>query len=673
MKTIIHEIGVIDKFDRKHHACFKEGLNVVTGKSSTGKSALIEIFDYCFGSKEFTVPKGVITDNTSVYYVYLQVNEQNMVIARQPENNNKAFFRREDVYNSDLIQSEYFNSSYFMPLDNYKKHLRSFFLDIDDVDESLSAKSYRIFNRKAATPSIRSFTSFMLQHQNLVANKHALFYRFDEKEKRDQVIEHIKIFLGIVDQEYFLLSQEYERLNAEISKLKRETDAKKRVAEDQKKHVEPVLLQLYAMMGFEEYPFSAQQIIRNPQDAKTRLDKIIVSEKINHSSDAVTQRYNQLKKNLALKTSELRKYQRQASSIKKNIEEDMRFVENSKSLQTPDKVQIAATVCPFCHSEQNNLNNSAEQLQQAIVKISGNLAHAIPIKAMFESALVKVGRKIEQYSREVESISNQINDIEKSEKQLSEQKSLYENILMTKARLFMLLDTLNLADDFELDKLLKDLEAQVKTISANINRYDIRNGLENASEKVTEYMVEIGKHFEFEDSYKPINLHFSFETFDLYHQGKDEKIYLRSMGSGANWLYSHVTLFLALHKYFSELGDKCSIPSILFLDQPTQVYFPNFKRDISDSFKSQKYEEEKLRTKDERPVDEDIKAVENLFSQLSIYCNSIKETKGFTPQIIVTDHADDLTLTNGVSFESLVNGNRWRTRGFIDPVRMDGL
>ncbi|VTR62287.1 Uncharacterised protein [Actinobacillus pleuropneumoniae] len=58
--------------------------------------------------------------------------------------------------------------------------------------------------------------SFILQHQNLIANKHALFYRFDEKEKREQVIEHTKIFLGFVDQTYFLLFQQKEKLESEI-------------------------------------------------------------------------------------------------------------------------------------------------------------------------------------------------------------------------------------------------------------------------------------------------------------------------------------------------------------------------------------------------------------------------------------------------------------------------
>ncbi|HII3702162.1 TPA: hypothetical protein ACY36E_000663 [Pasteurella multocida] len=43
MKTLIHEIGIVDIRDYLHRVKLKEGLNVITGKSSTGKSALIEI------------------------------------------------------------------------------------------------------------------------------------------------------------------------------------------------------------------------------------------------------------------------------------------------------------------------------------------------------------------------------------------------------------------------------------------------------------------------------------------------------------------------------------------------------------------------------------------------------------------------------------------------------
>lgn len=666
MKTLIHEIGVIDKSGKKHPVQFNKGLNVVTGKSSTGKSALIEIFDYCFGSDENTIPKGVITISAAIYYVALQVNNQDIVIARKPDISSKAFFRSGDEYNTEAIQLQYFDSAYFMLTKDFKKHLRDLFLDIDDVDESLVARAIR--KKKSATPSIRSFTSFMLQHQNLVANKHALFYRFDEKEKRDQVIDHTKIFLGLVDQKYFILSQERERLTGELHSLKREQEANKRAAESYKAKVGPVLSQLYTMMGFHSEPVSLQQVLRNPQDAKSKLDKIIVPGKINHNSDAVTQRYNQLKQQRTLKTVELRRLQRQAYSINNHIEEEVRFVANIRQFESPNRVQISTIICPFCHTEKDSLKRSAEKLQQAIVKVSSNLAQARPMKAKFESSLASVRRDIDLLNKGIAELNEQISEIERVEKQLTEEKSLYENILMAKARLFTMLDTLNLADDIELDNRLKLLSDELKNTNTDLAKYNVQKGLEDASNEVNAYMVEIGKNFEFEDSYQPINLHFSFESFDLYHEDSDgEKIYLRSMGSGANWLYSHITLFLALHRYFAELGEKCAIPSVLFLDQPTQVYFPNFKRDQSESFSEQKSVEKNQRPKDERAVDDDIKAVENLFSQLSIYCNSIEKSNGFSPQIIVTDHADDLKLSNEVSFDSLVNGNRWRKRGLIDP------
>ena len=670
MKTLIHEIGVLDKQGNRHPVNFKKGLNVVTGKSSTGKSALIEIFDYCFGSGENTIPKGVITKSAEIYYVALSVNEQNMVIARDPQIASKGFFRRIEAFNSADIVRDYFSSSYFRPLDDFKKHLRDLFLDIDDVDESLAARANRRFNQKAPTPSIRSFSSFMLQHQNLVANKHALFYRFDEKEKRDQAIEHTKIFLGLVDQKFFHLSQEKERLTADVRLLERQKETNKRTSESYKNKVGPVLSQLYALMGFQNEPLSLEKVLRHPQDTKDQLDGIIVPEKINHNSDAATELYHRLKLARNQKTAELRKLQRQAASINKHIQEEERFVDNVKQFSAPKHVHISTSICPFCHTEKDTLRQSAEKLQQAITKVSGNLAQARPMKAKFESLLVDVAGNIEVVSKALTALTQQITEIEKAEKKLEEQRSLYESVLMQKAKLFALLDTLNMADDADLENQIKDLNGQIKDITKELKKYDVQRGLVNASAKVNEYMADIGNHFEFEASYKPINLHFSFETFELYHlTPENEKIYLRSMGSGANWLYCHVTLFLALHKYFAELGDKCAIPSILFLDQPTQVYFPNFNRDTSESFEEQKSQEAKQRTEKERHVDEDIKAVENLFSRLSIYCNELEVNYGFSPQIIVTDHADNLTLSNGVLFESLVNGNRWRMRGLIHPIQ----
>ncbi|NGP88020.1 DUF3732 domain-containing protein [Fodinibius halophilus] len=669
MKSFIHELGVIDKLGETHPVYFKQGLNVVTGKSSTGKSALIEIFDYCFGSSEYTVPKGIITDNAALYYVYLNVNGQNIVLGRLPDKNNKAFLRREDNYYPDKISRDYFSDSHFIQLNKFKKHLTSFFLDIDDVDTSLTARKNRRYNRKASTPSIRSFVSFMMQHQNLIANKHAIFYRFDEKQKREQVIEHTKIFLGLVDQNFFHLSQEKERLSGEINKIKRKQETNRKLIESQKQKIEPVLRQLYASMGFDEDPISLQEILRHPNDAQERLDEIIQPDKIRPLSNALTERHIELQKKLSSKTSQLRKLQRKAGSINQHINAEKELLKNAKEFQPKETINIAKSVCPFCHTEHEQLQQQAEHLQKSILKLADNLKQARPMRSKFQSLLIKTNRQMEDLGKEISDISDQIAEIDKAEKDLEEKESLYETILDIKTRLFVRLESLNLSDDLELEERLKKIKASLKIVESNLREYDYKAGLEKANKTVNRFMAEIGEDFEFEESYKPINLHFSFETFDLYHLNeKGEKIFLRSMGSGANWLYSHITLFLALHKYFASLGEACAIPSILFFDQPTQVYFPSFKFDKSEKFDKEAIKKLEPRDENERQIDDDIIAVENLFTQLSIYCTDLKKTNDFTPQIIVTDHADNLELSDGTQFETLVKGNRWRKRGLIDPV-----
>ena len=60
-------------------------LNVVTGASRTGKSALIPIIDYCLGSGECNVPEGVIRGTVAWYGLRVVAgSEQHFVARRAP-------------------------------------------------------------------------------------------------------------------------------------------------------------------------------------------------------------------------------------------------------------------------------------------------------------------------------------------------------------------------------------------------------------------------------------------------------------------------------------------------------------------------------------------------------------------------------------------------------------
>jgi hypothetical protein len=62
---------------------FKPGaLNIVTGAPATGKSALLDIVEYCLGRSAITMPIGPITQTVSWYAVLLQVAGGRAFVAR---------------------------------------------------------------------------------------------------------------------------------------------------------------------------------------------------------------------------------------------------------------------------------------------------------------------------------------------------------------------------------------------------------------------------------------------------------------------------------------------------------------------------------------------------------------------------------------------------------------
>ncbi|EJG0217771.1 DUF3732 domain-containing protein, partial [Vibrio parahaemolyticus] len=215
MNVHIEQIGVIDKKGACHIVPLKEGVNIITGRSSTGKSALIEIVDYCFGSSDFTIPDGVITKHAEIYFLLLKLENSKLLLGRRNKST-KAFIKEFDSEYLDEhgINLSTFTSHNFLTISNFNKELGCYLgLAVTDTELDVNSALYR--KTKKPAPSVRSFMSYMLQHQNLIANKHAVFYRFDEKEKREQAIEHFKIFLGLVDQEYFLVSQKLDRYNTQ--------------------------------------------------------------------------------------------------------------------------------------------------------------------------------------------------------------------------------------------------------------------------------------------------------------------------------------------------------------------------------------------------------------------------------------------------------------------------
>ena len=84
MTMQIMDIVVFSHHGRRRSLSLQTGaLNIITGASKSGKSALVDIVDYCFGAGECKVPEGPIRRSVSWFGIRLQVDEGQAFIARR--------------------------------------------------------------------------------------------------------------------------------------------------------------------------------------------------------------------------------------------------------------------------------------------------------------------------------------------------------------------------------------------------------------------------------------------------------------------------------------------------------------------------------------------------------------------------------------------------------------
>jgi Protein of unknown function (DUF3732) len=129
-------------------------------------------------------------------------------------------------------------------------------------------------------------------------------------------------------------------------------------------------------------------------------------------------------------------------------------------------------------------------------------------------------------------------------------------------------------------------------------------------------------------------------------------IELAQIGSGQNWLGYHLIVHLALHEHFVHNGRPT--PRFLFLDQPTQVYFPQ------DNAEQLRTAEAIKESGNLAPLpDEDRSAVQRVFDFLF---DTVEAMEGQF-QVIVSDHAD---LQDARFQEAIVE--TWRGTHALIPI-----
>lgn len=659
METRINYIGLLDKEGNRHGVSLHEGLNIVTGRSSTGKSALIEIFDYCMGADVETIPKGVITDQASVYFLLMVINGSQWVLGHSQTEKGAYYLQLDDQLEDEKgISLSYFNEGNLIRKSDYRKQLGFLFgLNIPNTQEK-DDEEYT--NKQKGRPSVRNMMSYILQHQNLVANKLALFYRFDEKEKKEQVIEQFKIFAGFVDAEYFSTSFKIDKLKKEIVLLEKKQEVEVKTLQSYEESIDNLLQQYKDRTNKDLLGIgAASYIMAATKKVKEEL-KQMSTETIQADSSSEVSHYMTRYRDLLTKRNQIHANIRQVQLEIQDYDDTIKYVNSYKqeldSAKFVKEAVVDYSICPFCKQHTHLIEDEVMLLYQSIENLNDKIKKAPLLGDEMHFKKEEAEDKMKGYQDELGKVDNEIKGLKKIIDELRNNRSLEEQGYKKMLEMEGLIDAVININESGLGDKIADKKAELSKLETEFKKkYRIKAKMESASKSINNYLEVYRKDLTFEASLDDYKLHFNLDNFELTFENDVEKIRLRQIGSGRNWLNAHLCLFLSLSHFF--VSNKSTIPSLLFIDQPSQVYFPT--KDNYDNFNAEKMWENKegstVETDEEKnKLNQDLEEVTNIFNTLYKFSQSVNNKV----QIIVTEHADNLKLKD-VEFDCLVVA-RWR-------------
>jgi hypothetical protein len=204
---------------------FKPGqVNVITGDSRTGKSAIIPIVDYCLASTDCFIPIDTIRDYASWYGVVFQTETEQVLISRKVPNGNQVsndFY----LYRGQIVSIPLTIKEANEKTDGVKNILNAIssvpYFNLEDNDEHISYK---------ARLGFRDLMALVFQNQDIMANQNILFYKTHAHEHRERLRNWFPFILGAENIEILRARQRLQEIEKRLNQKKREFDKAKAVS-----------------------------------------------------------------------------------------------------------------------------------------------------------------------------------------------------------------------------------------------------------------------------------------------------------------------------------------------------------------------------------------------------------------------------------------------------------
>ena len=630
---------------------FENGkVNIISGTSRTGKSAIIPIIDYCLGSGKCRIPVKTIRDACDWFGVVIQTSIDQKLYARREPGSLKAtgdmfISEGKSIEIPDHIESK--NTT----VESVKRSLGDI-AGLTDLDFDIEGTGSGFKER----PSFRDMGAFIFQPQNLVANPDVLFYKTETYQHREKLRTIFPYVLNAINPELMAKQHELTELRRLLRRKEQEIATVRQVSD---RWIAEIRTKVSRAMEL--------GLIRSSiSETTSRKELVDLLRKVVHTSTdkirVTTHTVNEAVQELVSLNEEETQVSMDLSSSRRRfldmtaLRESTIHYKGALHIQR-DRLKISEWLrnthqkdhdCPLCGGSLSQSTETLDNLYHALQSVEEAAGHFDAVPAAFDREYNRVKSEIRTLTDKLRGIQVRIKSLEQRSK---EARQRHYDSLQTSRFIGNIEESLQtyarLGKDSELNSEIMELRERVNILTKEISNASIQAKTKRALNVIASNVGKILPYLDLERPNDPISLLIDDLTIKVSSIERED--FLWEIGSGSNWLSYHIAVTLGLQQFFLDLSHS-PVPSFIVYDQPSQVYFPKklVVRDEEEDF-------------DPEYKDEDIEAVKKAFS---VMASVVQRNKG-NLQIIVLDHASENVWGN---IDNVHCVEEWREGNKLIPI-----
>ncbi|HEX7406752.1 MAG TPA: DUF3732 domain-containing protein [Candidatus Binatia bacterium] len=547
-----------------------DAVNIVTGRSATGKSSIIDIIDYCLGSSRYHVAAGVIRQTVRLYALELETKDGILLIARPAPAEGRGTSTQMHVSFRDRgapapeLEDCVLNSD----LDSGVAVLSR----VAGIDDNITDPGGG--RRAAFDATIRHALFFCIQDQGEIASHDILFHKQGEERIPQAIRDVLPYFLGTIDPEYVVKRELLRLRERELRELERRSSDETALAQAPGRAAG--LLSEAVALGLATQPASltrsaAIEALSSVLDADVEV--LPPADRTDELADLLDAR-EQLRFAYAEARAEarrLRKLARYEADFAGEAGERRSRLQSLNLLRLNADAGSPNNACPLCESVLSDPITAVAEIQEHLVRVSLEISDVNQDLPRIQAALGAVEGRVSGLTIELGSNQQSIERVSESIETFDSVRQTSLQRAAVRGRVSLFLDSVSRETEsaFAFDRL-HEIEEEIDALRRELDADAAAERLAAALSRISYQITDVAAKLELEHAPAPVRL--DARALTVIVDTAHGSYRLREIGSGANWLGYHLAALVGLHTFLAE--NARPVPHFLVLDQPSQVYFP---------------------------------------------------------------------------------------------------